>query len=38
MQWHMQEGKITNNVKVKIEFALPELRATEKCEVEFSYG
>ena len=38
MQWQTQEGKITKNIKVKIDFTLPELRATEKCDMEFSCG
>ena len=29
MQWHMQEGNITNNIKVDIYFTLPELSATK---------
>ena len=29
MQWHTQAGKITNNLKVKIDFTSPELRATK---------
>ena len=37
MQWHMQLGHITTNLKVKIYFTLPELR-TKNCDVEFSCG
>ena len=29
MQWHMQVGKITTNLNVKIDFTLPELSATK---------
>ena len=29
MQWHMQEGNITNNIKVEIYVALPKLSATK---------
>ena len=29
MQWHTHEGNITTNLKVKIDFTLPELRATK---------
>ena len=28
MQWHTQEGCIATNIKVKIDFTLPELSAT----------
>ena len=28
MQWHTQSGNITNNLKVELDFTLPELRAT----------
>ena len=28
MQWHMQEGNITDDYKVKVDFALPALNAT----------
>ena len=28
-QWHTQAGNITNNIKVKVDFALIELSATE---------
>ena len=29
MQWHTQAGKITTNLKVKIDFTLTELSATK---------
>ena len=29
MQWNMQAVNITNNIKVKIDFTLPELSATK---------
>ena len=29
MQWHTQAGKITTNLKVKIDFTLPEISATK---------
>ena len=29
MQWHMQSGSITTNIKVKIDFNLPELIVTK---------
>ena len=29
IQWHTQGGSITTNIKVKIDFTLPELSATE---------
>ena len=29
MQWHTQASSITNNLKVKIDFILPELSATK---------
>ena len=29
MQWNMQAGKITTNLKVKIDFTLPELSLKE---------
>ena len=29
MQWHIQAGKTTTNLKVEIDFTLPELRATK---------
>ena len=28
MQWHTQAGNITNNIKVAVDFTLPELSAT----------
>ena len=40
MQWYMQAGKITNNLKFNIDFALPELRVkkivTWTCHVDES--
>ena len=29
MQWHTQTGNITTNLKVKIDFTLPEFSATK---------
>ena len=29
VKWHAQEGNITTNIKVKIDFTLPELSATK---------
>ena len=40
MQWHTQAGNITTNLKVKVDFTLPELSATNavtwKCHVDNS--
>ena len=37
MQWHMQAGNITTNIKVKVYFTVPALRTTNvvtwKCHV-----
>ena len=38
MQWHMQASNITTNIKLEVEFTLPELRmlnvVTWKCHVD----
>ena len=40
MQWHMQAGNITTNIKVEVDFTLPELSFTDvvtwKCHVDES--
>ena len=40
MQWHTQDGNITTNIKVKVDFTLPALSATNvvmwKCCVDDS--
>ena len=39
MQWHMQDRNITTNIKIKIDFTLPKLRATNvvtwECHVDW---
>ena len=40
MQWHTQAGNITTNIKVKVDFTLPALRATNvvtwRCHIDDS--
>ena len=40
MQWHKQAGNITTNIKVELDFTLPEISATNvvtwKCHVDDS--
>ena len=38
MQWHIKEGNITTNLKVRIDSTLPELRATKIMTWNFHVG